>query len=70
MSEKPVGEYVEISGDYEPLLDKQFKPWLSTVDLSERGITLKNFGAQEPIFSLFKFEKEECGSSRGHLGRL
>ena len=59
MSEKPVGEYVEISGDYEPLLDKQFKPWLSTVDLSERGITLKNFGAQEPIFSLFKYEKED-----------
>ena len=60
ISEKPVGEYVEISGDgHETLLDKQFKPWLSVADLSERAITLKDFEPKEPIFSLFQFENED-----------
>ena len=60
ISQKPVGEYVNIEGDYEPLLNKQFKPWLSETNLSERGIALKNFEPQEAVFSLFKFENEDA----------
>ncbi len=60
MSQKPVGVYVEIGGDYESLLDKKFKPWLSVADLKERNISLQNFEPQEPLFSLFKFEKENA----------
>ena len=59
ISQKPVGEYIEIAGNYEPLLNKQFKPWLSVADLSERGVMLENFEPKEAIFSLFKFENED-----------
>ncbi|MBC6413318.1 MAG: lytic murein transglycosylase B [Chromatiales bacterium] len=59
MPAKPVGEYIELSGgDYELLLNKQFKPWLSLADLAERNITVGDFQPKEPIFSLFKFEKD------------
>ncbi len=61
MSQRPVGIYVEIEdGDYESLLDKKFKPWLSVVDLQEHNIRLQNFEPQEPVFSLFKFENENA----------
>ncbi len=61
MSQKPVGVYVEIEdGNYELLLDKKFKPWLSVADLQERKIRLQNFEPQEPVFSLFKFENENA----------
>ncbi len=61
ISQKPVGVYVEIEdGDYESLLDKKFKPWLSIADLQERHIRLQNFEPQEPVFSLFKFENENA----------
>ena len=59
LSAQPVGEYIEISnGDYEALLNKQFKPWLSAADLIERDVAVVNFDPQEPIFSLFDFENE------------
>ena len=59
LSAQPVGEYIEIgNGDYEPLLNKQFKPWLSVADLAERDIAVADFDPQEPIFSLFDFENE------------
>ena len=58
ISQKSVGEYVELSGDYEALLNKQFEPWLSFADLRERNITIKDFEPQEPIFSLFSFSRE------------
>ena len=60
MLNKSVGEYVELSGgDYESLLNKQFKPWLSVADLRERNIRVGDFAPQEPIFSLFKFENAD-----------
>ena len=60
MSQQPVGGYAEIDGgDYDALLNKELKPWLSVADLKERGITLKDFDPQEPVFSLFEFENED-----------
>lgn len=63
MLNKPVGEYVEIDdrtnrAAYAALLNKQFKPWLSLADLSERDIMLRTFEPKEPIFSLFSYESE------------
>ena len=59
VSQKPVGVYVEIDGgNYESLLNKEFKPWLSVADLKENDITLKDFDPQEPVFSLFEFENK------------
>ena len=52
----PLGEYVEIgAGDYEALLNRELKPWLSASDLAGRGVRVDGFTPREPQFALFDF---------------
>ena len=50
----PIGEFVMLKGNnYQPLLGRQFKPWLTVPDLTARGIAAEGLTSQEP-FALFK----------------
>ena len=52
----PLGEYVELgAGDYEALLNRERKPWLSASDLAARGVRVDDFTPREPQFALFDF---------------
>ncbi len=55
----PLGEYVEIgAGDYEALLNRELKPWLSVADLAGHGVRVNGFTPREPRFALFGFVHE------------
>ena len=54
-----LGEYVAIgAGDYEALLNRELKPWLSVADLAGRGVRVEGFTPREPQFALFDFLHE------------
>lgn len=58
VAQKPVGEFLTLKGgDYQSLLGKQFKPWLTVSDLKARGVGVENLAISAP-FSLFKLATE------------
>ena len=56
----PLGDYVAtVAGDYETLLNRKMKPWLSISDLDERGVRVGGFMPREEKFALFDFQHED-----------